>query len=121
MLQQAYHNPNRSQPNLEELVKVIFLCIEAYGEVFPLIDALDECPEGGDVRYSMPECLARMLQRAPCVKISAQTRELPDTRMSMTALESEAMLLARRAVNVDIRRHVQQEGCHVTKGCVAWT
>ena len=106
MLQQAYDRPNRTLLGLEELEKILFLCFEAYDEVYLLIDALDECPEGEDVRHSMLECLAGVSHRALCVKILATSRELPDVRTSMVALGSEAMPLAARSVDADIRQYV---------------
>lgn len=106
ILQQLYDKPNRSLPGVEDLENILLLSFEAYHEIFLVIDALDECPEGGDVRHDMLECLAGLSQRAPQLKILATSRELPDIRESMAALRSEAMPLTADSVNVDIQQYV---------------
>nr|POE79016.1 vegetative incompatibility protein het-e-1 [Quercus suber] len=106
MLQQMHDIPYKNLPGLNVLEKILFLCFEAHEEVFLLLDALDECPEGDDVRHIMLERLAKMSQRAPHVKILATSREMPDIRECMVALGSEAMPLATNFVNADIQQYV---------------
>lgn len=106
MLQQAYDKPNRSLPGVDELEKILLSCFESYEKVFLLVDALDECPEDGDVRHTMLECLARLSQGGPHVRILTTSREVPDIRESMTRLGATPISIATRSVDVDIRQYM---------------
>lgn len=106
MLQQAYEKPNQKRPGRYELEKVLLASVETYDEVFLLIDALDECLEDGDVRRYMMECLGRLSRAAPKLKILATSRELLDTRASMSMLGAESISVEASCVDVDIRKYI---------------
>lgn len=106
MLRQAYDKPNRSMLGLDELESILCSCFESYDEVFLLMDALDECPEEGDARQRMLECLTRLSQKAQHVKMFTTSRKLGDICTSMITLEAEQIAVVTRAVDVDIRQYV---------------
>ena len=70
------------------------------------MDALDECPEDGDVRHYMMACLARLSDAASHVKILATSRELPDIRESMVMLGAKLVSIKTHSVDADIRKYM---------------
>ena len=106
MLQQSYEKPNRDQPGQDDLEKILLACVKTYDEVFLVVDALDECPEDGDVRHYMMECLARLSDAASHVKILATSRELPDIRESMVMLGAKPVSIKTHSVDADIRKYM---------------
>lgn len=106
MLQQAYERSNRVTPGRDELENILLASVESYDEVFLLIDALDECPEDGEVRQNVMECLNRLSLTAPKLKIFATSRELFDIRDYMTELEAEHLSVSRHPVDRDIRKYI---------------
>ncbi|KAK3669523.1 hypothetical protein LTR78_010577 [Recurvomyces mirabilis] len=106
MLQQAYDKHGQSTLGLEQLEDMLLSSFQSYSTVFLLIDALDECPQDNDVRLIMLECLTRLSQKAPHVKIFITSRDSPNIRQSMAALGIESMAVGTHPVNEDIRRHV---------------
>ena len=109
MLRQAYEKSERSSPGVGDLKKILLSSIASYDEVYLLIDALDECPEDGDVRQNMLEYLAELSWGAPNIRILATSREVSDVRASMKLLGAKPMSIAARAVDADIRRYVSAQ------------
>lgn len=111
-LQHAYDKFNRSVQSTEELEKVLLSCVDSYDDVFLLLDALDECPEDGEVRENMLKGLKRLTERAPNLKIFATSRELRDVRDWMVTLKAEPISIATSAVNADSLRYMSAELSH---------
>ena len=109
MLRQAYEKPNTSVPGADELEKILYSSVEAYDEVFVLLDALDECPETSDIRQRMLEQVEGLAQHAPNLKILATSRELPDIGESMGKLETRQIAIATSAVDADIGKYVSKQ------------
>lgn len=84
----TYDKPNRSAPGVHELENILLACFEAYHKVFLVVDALDECPEDHDFRYSVLECLIRLSHKAQQVKVFVTSRELPDIMESQRRVEA---------------------------------
>ncbi|KAM3423937.1 hypothetical protein BST61_g1331 [Cercospora zeina] len=82
MLQQASSKPGGSALGVHDLEKILLACFAAHDSVFLLVDALDECPEGDNVRHDITSCLTRLSQKAPHVKIFATSRTIADIRVS---------------------------------------
>lgn len=107
ILQQAYEKPNQDKPGQDELEKILVACVETYDKVFLLIDALDECPEDGDMRHYMMECLVRLSHTAPHLRVLMTSRELPDIRESIvTLLRAHPMSIETQSVDADIRKYM---------------
>ena len=109
MLLQAYEKPNRSLPGLDDLEKILLASVDTYDNVFFLLDALDECPEDGEVRQTLLERLERLSQRTPNLRILATSREVLDVRASMEVLKAESMHIATRSVDADIQQYVSSQ------------
>lgn len=109
MLCQAYEKPNVSVLGAVELEKIFYSSIEAHDKVFLLLDALDECPEAGDIRQKMLERVEGLAQHALNLKIFATSRELSDVRESMETLEAKQIAIATRAVDADVGKYVSSE------------
>ncbi|KAF2718867.1 hypothetical protein K431DRAFT_123484, partial [Polychaeton citri CBS 116435] len=106
MLQQAYEKPNRSTPSEDELERILVASVKSFDEVFLILDALDESPEGGEVRQTTLDGIERLAQSAPNIKILATSRELRDVRESMETIEVAPISVATSTVDEDIRRYV---------------
>ena len=109
MLLQAYAKLNRSLPGIEELEKILLASFESYDDVFLLFAALDECPEGIELRQHVLEGLERLTQRARNVRTLATSRELLDIRKSMEILRAEPTLIAVNFADADISRYLSAE------------
>lgn len=106
MLQQAYKRPNRSLPGLGDLENILLASVKSYDELFLIADALDECPEGGDIRQKVLEFLARLSQQAPNLQILATSREVADVRDLMEKLGAAPLSIAEHIVDADVRKYV---------------
>jgi hypothetical protein len=109
MLRQAYENPKRSVPGPDELEKILFNSIESFGNIYLLMDALDECPEDHETRQLVLERVERLTNSASNLKIFATSRELPSIRESMEALGSSPLRIATSTVDADIRIYVANQ------------
>jgi hypothetical protein len=108
-LQQAYDKPNRSLPGPEALEEILLSSIAQYDDVFLALDALDECPEGEDVRQHMLDGLERLSEKAPNLRIFATSRDLQSIEECMHTLEAVVVSISTRPVDADIRRYVLSE------------
>ena len=109
MLQQAFDRPQRSLLGPDDLGKILLSSFRSYDEVFLLLDALDECPEGGEVRQTVLKRLEWLSRSAPNVRILATSRELGDVRESMEMVGANPISIASRSVDADIRKYVSSE------------
>ena len=109
MLVQAYGKPDRSLPGLDELEKVLLSSIESFDEVFLLLDALDECPEAGEVRQNVLEGLERLSQGSRNLRVLATSREVSDVRDSIKTLGADVISIATHIVDADIHKWVKTQ------------
>jgi ankyrin repeat domain-containing protein 50 len=84
-------------------------CIQPYDELFLVLDALDECPEGNEVRQNVLEGLERVTQKAGNVRMFITSREVTDVRDSMQTLGAISISLAARSVDADIQRYTLRQ------------
>ena len=109
MLQREYDKPNRSLPGPAALEEILISSIGQYNEVFLALDALDECPESEEARWSMLDGLERLSEKAPNLKILATSRELLDIHNRMDLLGADVVPISTRSVDIDIERYVESE------------
>ena len=109
MLTQACEEPNANAPAVDELEQIMLACIQQYDELFVLLDALDECPEGNEVRQNVLEGLERVAQKAGNVRMFVTSREVPDIGESMQTLGANIMSVAAQSVNADIERYISRQ------------
>jgi hypothetical protein len=109
MLRQAYENPRQSVLGPDELEKILFNSIQSFGNVYLLMDALDECPEDHETRQLVLERIERLTNSTSNLKIFATSRELPSIRESMDALGSSPLGIATSTVDADIRIYVANQ------------
>ena len=117
MLRHAYESPSRSLPGPDDQETILLSSIKSYNKVFLVLDALDECPEGGEVRQNVLERLEGLSQRAPNLRIFVTSRELRDVRESMEMLGADAVAIDARSVDADIRKYVSTELLRNRKLC----
>ena len=109
MLHHAYDKAERRLPGLDELQKIVQCCIASYDVVFLHLDALDECPEGDEVRQNVLEHTEQLLQSVPSVQMLATSRDVPDIRACMEKLGAEQMSTSTRTVDADIQKYVSTQ------------
>ncbi|EMC97141.1 hypothetical protein BAUCODRAFT_106474 [Baudoinia panamericana UAMH 10762] len=109
MLRQAYDKQNRSVPGVDELERILSSSVSAFDDVFVLLDALDECPESGDLRQDMLVKVEKITQESTRIKIFATSRESGDIRDSMDTIRAKRIDIATSAVDADIRQYVTSQ------------
>ncbi|KAL9084611.1 MAG: hypothetical protein Q9165_007966 [Trypethelium subeluteriae] len=109
MLYQAYEKPNASAPDVEALEEILLACIKSYDKLILLLDALDECPEGNEVRQNMLEGLEHLAQEAPNIKIFVTSREVTDIGDFMQTLGASFTFMAVRSVDADIQQYTSRQ------------
>lgn len=109
MLVQAYEEPNASVPGVHRLERILLTCVQSYGALFLLLDALDDCPENNEAQQNVLDGLERLSQVAPKTKIFVTSREVSSVRESMQMLRAILVSVASRSVNADIRRYVSTQ------------
>lgn len=116
LLQQAYDKPGYSIPGRDELETILLSAVASYDKVFLVLDALDECPEGNDVRQIVLDGLARVSQAAANLKVFATSREnLSDVDEAMGMLEADPISIPARFVDVDIQKYVTTQLSRIPK------
>jgi len=108
-LQHAYERYGESPLSINEMEDILFSCLEAYKEVFLLMDALDECPKIDDTRQAALEWLATLTKRAPHLKCLVTSREEPDIRETMELMGAEVLHVDSVAVDTDIRHYIEAQ------------
>jgi ankyrin repeat domain-containing protein 50 len=109
MLLEACQKPNASISGFDGLERILLACVESYDELFVLLDALDECPEDGEVRQSMLEGLERIARQAPNVRMFVTSREVTEVRESMQILGAEPVSIVGQLVDADIQRYLSTQ------------
>jgi hypothetical protein len=109
MLRQACEKPNASIPGVDELEKILLACIQSYDELFLLLDALDECPESGEVRQNVLDGLERLACEAPNIRTFVTSREVSDVGEAMETLGADLVSIAARSVDADIQRYMSSQ------------
>lgn len=109
MLQNAFGKPGDNRLRTDELEKIVLASMSSYSVVHLQLDALDECPESGEVRQDVLEGLEGLTQQALHLKIFATSRELRDVQESMDQLKATAMFIPTRAVDLDIQEYVSAQ------------
>ena len=114
----ASEKPNPSLPGPDELEKILLSTVGSYNEVYLSLDALDECPEDGDVRQNVLQCLERLSQKAPNLRVVATSRyETSEVRESMEILRADPISITARSVDADIRKYVTSQLSRDRKLC----
>ncbi|KAK4904792.1 hypothetical protein LTR49_025823 [Elasticomyces elasticus] len=91
MLRQAYEKAERRQPGLDELQKILLASMASYDKVFHHLDALDECPEGDEVRQHVLDGIEELLKRAQKIRKYVSTQMSRDFKLSR--LESSRTMI----------------------------
>jgi hypothetical protein len=115
MLVQAYEKPDRSIPGPNELENILLSSMVSFDKVFIILDALDECPEAGEVRQNVLESLEHLLQRASNLRVFATSREVGDVRNSMEILSADTIPIATDSVDADIQQWMSSQLSHDRK------
>ena len=84
-------------------------CIQPYDELFLLLDALDECPESGEVRQNVMDGLERLASEAPNIRTFVTSRETTNVHESMVTLGAKPTSIAARMVDADIQRYISSQ------------
>jgi len=106
MLAETYEKSSRTRPPRDTLEKILLLAIEAFDEVFLLLDALDECPDTDETRQGVLDGLERLMQRTSKLRVLATSREVSDVRECMRVLRADVIAIHTQAVNKDIQTWV---------------
>jgi hypothetical protein len=109
MLRKAYEEPERSQPGLGELQRILYSSLASYDSLFLHLDALDECPEAEDVRQMVLDGVQQLLIRAPNVRALVTSRDVPDIRSRMEVLGATQLNIAPETVDADIGKYVSSQ------------
>jgi len=86
--------------------QILLLSVEAFDEVFFLLDALDECPDTDDTRQGVLDGLERLVQRTSKLKLLATSRKVSDVRECMRVLRADAIAIPTQVVDKDIQTWV---------------
>jgi ankyrin repeat domain-containing protein 50 len=105
ILTQACAKPNANHAIVDELENIMLACIQPYDELFLLLDAIDECPEGNEVRQNVLEGLERVTQKAGNIRMFITSREVTDVGDYMQTLGARFTPVAARSVDADIQRY----------------
>jgi NACHT domain len=95
------HIRKGTRPALDEVSKLLLSQMESYSQIFIVVDALDECPDGNGIRELMLAKL-RLLQASKGVNLMVTSRPIPKI---MEAFEYDPQLEI-RASEADVRRYL---------------
>lgn len=109
LLRQAYENPQPCVPGLKDLERILNASVASYDTVFLHLDALDECPEGEDVRQKVLDGVQQILARAPNIRMFVTSRDVPDIRSRMEEFGAIQLSIATQTVDADIGRYVSRQ------------
>ena len=105
MLHQAYEKPNQSVSGPDDIEKIVLSSVASYDKAFILLDALDWCSKGSDVRQNVLECLERLLQQASNLQLLVTSREVRNVCKSIKMLGAEPKFIATQSVHADICKY----------------
>ena len=106
------HVRKGTRPALDEVFKLLPSAIESYAQVFIVVDALDECPDGNGIRGLMLAKL-RSLQTSKGINLMVTSRSLPKIK---EAFEYDPQLEI-RASEADVRKYLDGQMSRLA-GCV---
>ncbi|KAK3618321.1 hypothetical protein LTR56_024715 [Elasticomyces elasticus] len=89
--------------------KILSASIASYDEVFLHLDALDECPEGDEVRQHVLDGIEELLERAQNIRVLITSRDVPDVRSVVEKLRAQALSIKAQTVDADIQKYVSTQ------------
>ena len=95
-----HHTHYKTRPSSNDIAKLLRLQVEKFDEVFIFIDALDECPEVGQVRRHL---LAEVRGLLPKIRLMVTSRPLP----SIKSMFKDDNHLEIRAQEQDVRDFIE--------------
>jgi hypothetical protein len=95
----ASHHRSNTQPDLSELSKLLHSSVEAFSNVYIIVDALDECDEGGKRRSQL---LSYLLSLDSRVRLFFTSRPLGDVE----DLLPSAVRFKIRAQDPDMHKYI---------------
>jgi hypothetical protein len=106
VLQELYrrHEQGQRQPKSEELAMALKDVVQALPQTFIVLDALDECPERGEL-LDFLKTVAE--QKADEQKIIVTSRRLADINEAMDDVGARRVVLQRELVDRDIEAYVR--------------
>jgi hypothetical protein len=110
-LHQLYEEYRLGQPPLARVIEALHATLTVAGEVFLVIDALDECPLQNDERPLLLSTLSQVVGwRIPSLRLLATSREEDDIKRYIKGLLTlDPISIQSDVISSDIRSHVQTE------------
>lgn len=108
-LQSEYEMRNPSRPGVASLEAILSLYIQRFDRVYLVLDALDECPEGSDVRRNVLAGVTDMSNSLPNLRILTTSRPELDIHQHMMSMSMHAVELRIDDICQDIALYVDQE------------
>jgi hypothetical protein len=109
ILQMAYDKLNKGGLGVTELEDIVISLAQSYSCVFIMLDALDECPEEQNVRYSLLQGLEKLAQNIPTLKYCVTSRGIDEIRDTMAAIAATPLSLPASVVDADIALYVSNQ------------
>jgi hypothetical protein len=108
---QLYNEYRHGEPPISRVVDALQSVLTSAGDVFMVLDALDECPPQNDERRLLLSTLSQAVSwRIPKLRILATSREENDIRRYINKIPTtEAISIQSEVVSSDIRRHLRKE------------
>lgn len=108
---QLYDEYRLAEPPLARVVDALQSALVSAGDVFIVLDALDECPLQNDERPLLLSTLSQVIGwRIPGLRVLVTSRDDDDIQRYIKGLLTmEAISIQGEAVSSDIRSHVQKE------------
>jgi 2,3-bisphosphoglycerate-independent phosphoglycerate mutase len=107
MLKRAYDANATKKPGREDLVEILRASLTSYDLVFCHLDALDECPQEGEVREHVLEGVERLLKDAQNLRLLVTSRDESDIRLSIEMFDNTTVSVESEVVNSDIRQYIK--------------
>jgi Cdc6-like AAA superfamily ATPase len=109
LLRQAYERPEHKIPGADELQRILAIIVRSYDQIFLHLDGLDECLGEQDARLDILASLEMLSQTFPKIRMIATSRDYPEIRSCMEAIQATLTPLDRQAVDSDIQRFVSTQ------------
>jgi hypothetical protein len=101
-LYQSCHN-GRSQPSVESLQSTLFTILEAFDDVYIIVDALDECAE----RKELLEWIKDMMSwRKGKLHLSGTSRPVEDIAKYLRSLDPTHVCMMEDIITYDIEKYI---------------